>query len=162
MDFTVRASNREAYIAPDRGAQGNALMTLLSMPVVVDRGHGKLIVAAHGKRHEITAAADPITQRAVVRDDVSEQPTAGTTIRIQWAPRNDCDGAVLWPFDNLEPIADWNSFPERFRAMIEGFALFNPHATFKLDWFGKSSTWKATDTAWEKWKPCRPTSPHWY
>jgi len=30
LDFTVRASNREAYVAPDRGAQGNALMTLLS------------------------------------------------------------------------------------------------------------------------------------
>ena len=27
LDFSVRASSREMYIAPDRGAQGNALMT---------------------------------------------------------------------------------------------------------------------------------------
>ena len=34
LDFTVRASNREAYVAPDRGAQGNALKTLIAMPYV--------------------------------------------------------------------------------------------------------------------------------
>jgi DNA topoisomerase VI subunit B len=36
MDFNVRVSNREAYVAPDRGAQGNALKTLLAMPLVLD------------------------------------------------------------------------------------------------------------------------------
>jgi hypothetical protein len=47
--------------------------------------------------------------------------------------------------------------------MLEGFALFNPHATFRLDWFGaRELNWAATDPSWEKWKPCRPTSAHWY
>jgi hypothetical protein len=53
-------------------------------------------------------------------------------------------------------------FPERFRAIVEGFAVFNPHATIALDWFGAKTTWEATNPAWEKWKPDQPTSAHWY
>ncbi len=30
LDFSVRVSSREAYVAPDRGAQGNALMTVVA------------------------------------------------------------------------------------------------------------------------------------
>ena len=71
-DFTVRCSSREMYIAPDRGAQGNALMTLLTMPRVLDTDDGKLIVECHGVCHAITCDADPITQRARVNDDRSE------------------------------------------------------------------------------------------
>ncbi len=180
LDFTVRASNREAYVSPCRGAQGNALMTLLAMPVVIDPDDGRLIVEAHGKRHTITCSADPITQRAVVHDDVSDVPkckkrrpargtrkqalSSGTKVRIQWGEiemtyLDHC----LWPFgpEGLSPACK-PSFFERFLAIIEGFALFNPHATFRLDWFGEKYAWDATDPAWEKWKPNKPTSTHWY
>jgi hypothetical protein len=160
LDFTVRASNREAYVAPDRGAQGNALKTILPMGRVIDPDGGKLIVTACGKRHVITCGADPISQRAVVHDDVTAGPTRGTEIRIEWSPRDDEDGYVVWPFDGLLP--HYLRFIARFREMVEGFALFNPHATFRLDWFGKKTTWKATNPKWEKWKPHKPTSPHWY
>jgi hypothetical protein len=67
---------------------------------------------------------------------------------------------VEWPFDNLTPLSDW--FAPNFRELVEGFALFNPHATVRLDWFGTKTTWKATASTWEKWLPSRPTSPHWY
>src|SRR5262245_14988469 len=40
LDFSVRVSSREAYIAPDRGAQGNALKTLVAMPFVLDGSAG--------------------------------------------------------------------------------------------------------------------------
>ncbi len=39
LDFSMRVSSREAYVAPDRGAQGNALKTIVAMPFVLD---GKL------------------------------------------------------------------------------------------------------------------------
>jgi DNA topoisomerase VI subunit B len=39
MDFTVRVSSREAYVSPTRGAQGNALKTLLPMPWILDPLH---------------------------------------------------------------------------------------------------------------------------
>jgi hypothetical protein len=161
MDFTTRTSNREAYVGPTRGAQGNALKTLLPMPRVIDEQHGKLIIQAHGKRHAITCGADPISQRASIHDDVIELPTVGTEVQIEWSPRTNCYNSVVWPFDDIV-VHDCPKFPRRFREMIEGFALFNRHATIRLDWFGETTEWKDSDPGWGKWKPHQPTSSHWY
>jgi DNA topoisomerase VI subunit B len=160
MDFTIRTSNREAYVAPDRGAQGNALMTLLAMPSVLDPVHGKLIVAANGRRHAITCRADPISQQALIHDDVTDRITVGTEIRIEWAPRKNNRGNSVWPFG--DDFVEDPQFADSLRRIVEGFAIFNPHATIHLDWFGTRTTWMATDPNWPKWKPNRPTSPHWY
>jgi hypothetical protein len=46
--------------------------------------------------------------------------------------------------------------------MVHGFAVFNPHATIRVDWFGCQAEWLATNPDWDKWKPDKPTSPHWY
>jgi hypothetical protein len=51
---------------------------------------------------------------------------------------------------------------ERVQRLVEGFALFNPHLTISLDWFGSTRTWNATDKNWKKWLPSDPTSVHWY
>lgn len=161
MDFTIRASNREAYVSPARGAQGNALKTILPMPVVLDPKTGKLIVEAHNKRHVITCGADPISQRAVIHDDVTDRPIVGTEIRIEWAPRKNYRGDPIWPFDDDIEITS-PKLADPFRRTVEGFAIFNPHATIRLDWFGQRITWEATDPSWPKWKPSRPTSAHWY
>lgn len=165
LDFSVRVSNRESYVAPDRGAQGNALKTLLPMPNVLDPGSGKFIVEAHGKRHEIACGADPISQQPVIHDVTTDQPTRGTLVRLEWAPRQD-QGYALWPFGDpslwTEGLAPVGEYAGRVRALVEGFALFNPHATIRLDWFGERIVWEATRPRWEKWKPCQPTSAHWY
>lgn len=166
LDFAVRTSNREAYVSPCRGAQGNALKTLIPMPVVLDSEHGRLIIEAHGKRHEIRCGADPISQRPVIHDDETNARTKGTTVRVQWSAR-DRDGDPLWPFGEvgIRPKARYSwglSFPDLFYMLVEGFALFNPHATIALNWFGENTVWKATDTAWTKWRPHQPTSATWY
>jgi hypothetical protein len=174
MDFSVRASSREGYISPSRGQQGNAMMTLLAMPYVLDPEHGSLIVTAHGKRHEIRCAADPISQRPAVTDDVTDLPKStnppsrdgtrkqgfsGTAVRLEWSPRKE-GRQVAWPFGKqFFPLLD----PSRqFRTLVEGFAVFNPHTTITLDWFGTRTTWQATDPAWTKWKPHQPISSHWF
>ena len=167
LDFTVRASNREAYVAPDRGAQGNALKTILPMPRVLDAEHGRLIVEAHGKRHVITCGADPISQRAEVHDDTTNKPTIGTTLRVEWSTARVIDDIENppWPFykiRQLYQLSRSSSVAERFRRVVESFAAFNPHATFRLEWFGRTMDWQATNVGWEKWKPNKPTSPHWY
>jgi hypothetical protein len=79
-------------------------------------------------------------------------------VRLEWGlPAGEAEAAwELWPFD-LDSY-----FPRRFRILVEGFAVFNPHATITLDWFGQKTTWEATDPTWQKWKPHQPTSPHWY
>ena len=60
LDFSIRVSSREAYVAPDRGAQGNALKTLTAMPFVLDGETGCIEVTASGVRHRITFAVDAI------------------------------------------------------------------------------------------------------
>jgi DNA topoisomerase VI subunit B len=163
MDFTIRTSNREAYVAPDRGQQGNALKTLIPMPLVVDPQHGKLIIEAHNKRHVISCAYDPISQRPLIKGDVTTRRTQGTTVSIEWSPRRRDEGGAVWPFSLCVISRDPAGYLSRhFIEIVEGFAMFNPHATFRLDWFGSKRTWKATNPSWEKWKPCKPTSPYWY
>jgi hypothetical protein len=177
LDFTVRVSNREAYVSPCRGAQGNALKTLLPMPHVLDPERGKFIVTAHSMRHEITCGIDPISQRPVIHDDAGPATKSknsrngegtinlgfsGTGIRLEWAPRCDPDGdGALWPFDDMDLSPDWGILPQLF-ALVEGFAVVNPHTTIHLNLFGKETAWKATDPSWTKWKPSQPTSAHWY
>jgi hypothetical protein len=161
MDFQIRASAREAYIAPDRGAQGNALKTLLTMPTILDKDAGRLIVEAHGKQHAIRCAADPISQRPIVQDEVQAKTTKGTTIRIQWAHQSRTDGAAAWPFFRGNEEGGSQCAKDIIR-LVEAYALFNPHLTITLDWFNTKTKWTATNPGWEKWKPNRPTSPHWY
>ncbi len=85
LDFSMRVSSREAYVAPDRGAQGNALKTLVAMPFVLDGDQGVVEVAAGGTRHRIEFTVDPIRQEPVIKHVVD--PTNrknGTEIRLEW------------------------------------------------------------------------------
>jgi len=40
LDYSIRVSSREAYVSPTRGAQGNALKTILAMGFVLDHKRG--------------------------------------------------------------------------------------------------------------------------
>jgi hypothetical protein len=178
LDFTVRVSNREPYVAPDRGAQGNALKTLLPMPHVLDPDKGLFIVEANGKQHVIRCGVDPISQRPEIHHEATEkcknlnsrpnrkkQALSGTSVRLEWRAQQDGDSETRWPFDGPYPCGYRGcdqGFARSFRELAQGFAVFNPHATITLDWFGQKTTWKATNTNWHKWTPCRPTSPAWY
>src|SRR5512132_971170 len=85
LDFSVRVSSREAYIAPDRGAQGNALKTLVAMPFVLDGKSGRVEVDARGVRHEITFSVDPIRQQPVIRQQQHEGLVkSGTSVTVRW------------------------------------------------------------------------------
>jgi DNA topoisomerase VI subunit B len=84
LDFSVRVSNREAYVAPDRGAQGSALKTIVTMPFVLDGAAGQVEVTAHGRRDRITLAVDRIRQQpTIVRDNVVADVTTGTVVRLR-------------------------------------------------------------------------------
>ena len=85
LDYSVRISSREAYMAPDRGAQGNALKTVLAMPFVVHGELGRVDIVAGGQRHEITFAIDRIRQEpAITRESISVPPEKGTTVTVYW------------------------------------------------------------------------------
>jgi DNA topoisomerase VI subunit B len=155
QNFATRTSSREAYISPTRGAQGNALKVLLAMPHIIDPDHGKLVIEANCKRHVITCGKDSISQRPSIKHDESNiSPRKGTLVRLEWSTVGD----GVWPFLGL--TAEY--FKSQIRSMMEGFALFNPHATFSLNWFDEMTGWKATNTSWPKWRPSDPTSAHHY
>ena len=58
LDFASASRLAEAYVSPTRGAQGNALKTLVAMPFVLDGDRGAVEIAAQGKRHRIDFAVD--------------------------------------------------------------------------------------------------------
>jgi len=96
LDYSVRVSSREAYVAPDRGAQGNALKTVLAMPFVLDGDRGQVDISSHGQRHEIEFAVDRIRQEPSISRAVREAPDvqSGTAITVWWP---DSAKAQFWP-----------------------------------------------------------------
>jgi DNA topoisomerase VI subunit B len=146
LDFSVRVSSREAYIAPDRGAQGNALKTLIAMPYVLDGASGVVEIEALGIHHTITFSADPIRQVPVINLDRKPGSVhSGTRV------------TVFLPRFGIEPAR------HRFVQIAGDFTWLNPHLTLTLDWFGAREIMvEATNPTWAKWRPSDPTSPHWY
>jgi DNA topoisomerase VI subunit B len=85
LDFTTRTSSREAYVAPDRGRQGNALKTVVAMPFAVSGEQGRVEIVARGVRHEITFQVDRVAQQPVI--DHQQHPASvktGTAVTVQW------------------------------------------------------------------------------
>jgi hypothetical protein len=98
---------------------------------------------------------------------------------MAWSPRflgnrrcDDGTGHPAWPFSDWEQVcapqhmgqrtARADSIESKCWNMVHGFAMFNPHATVRIDWFGWRDEWPATNPAWAKWRPDYPTSSHWY
>ena len=67
LNYSIRVSSREAYVSPTRGAQGNALKTILPMAYVLNAHHGedasgKTIIETNGVAHHIVFTVDHIKQ----------------------------------------------------------------------------------------------------
>jgi hypothetical protein len=149
LDFSVRVSSREAYVAPCRGAQGNALKTIIMMPFVLGGDTAKpVIIEACGIRHSISISVDAVQQKPmVVHEQERSKKKNGTAI------------TVPWPNVSLLTLRAQQS---RFLQIVRTFALLNPHATIRADWDGERDTYKAIDADFTKWGPSDPTPPCWY
>ena len=77
LDYTVRASDKEAYVSPTRGAQGNALKTLLAMPFAIDGNTGRTVIESRGICHNIVFTIDPIR-----REPRIEPTTAPSLVKV--------------------------------------------------------------------------------
>ena len=149
LDFSVRVSSREAYVGPTRGAQGNALKTVLAMPFALDGEAGRVVIESQGIRHEIAFGIDRIAQEPRAEHRRSPSPVrTGTVVTVEWPG-----------FIKLNPA--------RIRARIGRdlykFATFNPHLHLTA---GSAATaekvYEPTDTAWRRWRPSDPAPAHWY
>jgi DNA topoisomerase VI subunit B len=149
LDFTTRTSSREAYVSPTRGAQGNALKTILAIPFVLDGEAGRVGIISRGIRHSINFKIDQIKQEPVIdqaRHEVTRHVKTGTSITVAW-PVSACSA--------LEHDR-W-----RILQLASAYGFINPHLGLSISGAGSPDT-KPSDWAWQKWKPCDPTSPHWY
>jgi len=86
LNYAVRVSSREAYISPTRGAQGNALKTIIGMPFALDPEIGRVVaIRAKGVEHSIGCTVDRIRQEPVIEHRIGEiEEEPGTAIRVSW------------------------------------------------------------------------------
>jgi len=158
LDYTIRVSSREAYVSPTRGAQGNALKTILAMGYVLDReadynreinagAVGVTIIETRGQLHRIEFRVDHVNSQPKLTHTVTPcARTRGTAITVKWPKPGRRE--------------DWLSFAEcRLKLLVESYVWFNPHLTLRGLWHGKEFiNVRATDPNWEKWRPRNPTS----
>jgi hypothetical protein len=159
LDYSSRVSSREAYASPTRGAQGNALKTVLAMAYVLNerRGEeasGKTIIEANGLAHHITFAVDHIKQEPKIQHTTRPSSVVrGTRITVN-LPAFQSDG---YETDIVEDSKG------HFLQLAESYAWLNPHLSLRLSWNGESKiNIKASNPTWNKWLPSWPTSAHWY
>ena len=166
LDFSTVTSDKAAYRSPTRGAQGNALKTVLGIPyALAGEAAALIVVEACGVRHTIRPW---ITPAGEVRIPCEQEPVAlhpGTRI------------AVTLPATGQE---------DRTQYLMIGYRAFNPHADIRrvraVYWRGRfvrsapahrrvqqaESTRKGTvtsykpDPGWRKWRPSDPTAAAWY
>jgi DNA topoisomerase VI subunit B len=153
-DYSIRVSSREAYVSPTRGAQGNALKSILAMGYVLDRERedgtnteavGITIIQTRGVEHRIEFRVDHVTNEPKITHTTKPSSiNVGTKITINWP--------AVW---------EWKR--DEFTELAKSFVWFNPHLTLRGTWRGKGFVKvAATNPTWDKWRPRNPTSAHWY
>ena len=160
LDYTIRVSSREAYVSPTRGAQGNALKTLLAMGYVLHRERpngnngeaaGVTIIETRGAKHRIEFRVDHINNEPRITHSITPAQTdAGTKITVEW------------PVQAASLLED-TFIGDAFMRLAESYVWFNPHLTLRGTWNDKEFVnVKASNPGWTKWGPRDPTSAHWY
>lgn len=151
LDFSLRASSKDAYISPTRGAQGNALKTVIAIPYVLSGcEQGKIEIISQGIHHQISLDVDRIEQKPAIEHNMQDDGLVknGTLVKVHWprlASSNPSERNAL------------------FLQMLSAYSLFNCHATFNLsDSRGQVARFNRTSETCNKWVAGEPTSPHWY
>ena len=150
LDYSYRVSSREAYVSPTRGAQGNALKTLLPMGFALDSDEPlETIIEGQGVRHRIVFRVDQVRQEPRIDHEPGPSNVKnGTSIRLMWPQR--ASSFLL-------------TARSRFLQIADDFAWLNPHMSITASWDGERRVERqATKPDWKKWRAREPTSAHWY
>jgi hypothetical protein len=164
FNLTANSSTKLFYRAPTRGAMGNALKTLIGIPVALGEERGRLEIESCGWRHSVQAWPTPA---GTIKKDFQQTAieTTGTRFTVNIPGPLEC---FYW-----EP-ARW----------IITYGLFNPHATLQIRKI--DPIWPAHEEIdegmraykdfsdlslpatvafpdpWRKFLPTDPTPAHWY
>ena len=141
-DFTMLVSDKAKYRGPARGAQGNALKTILGIPFALGVD-APVVIESHGVRHELRVTDDH-GDVVVAHDTGPSDRAEGTSVTVPLPADLDVEG-WRWAF---------------------GAALVNPHATIEHTLTTTTtktpSFYKPAGQPWSKWTPSQPSNPHWY
>jgi hypothetical protein len=117
----VRVSSREAYVSPTRGAQGNALKTIIAMPFALNHAEAETLIESKGVSHHIRFKVDHVRQEPAI-----EYHHAGPNVKKR---RADHDADAAFSFDGWRPryqsvgSGDRAPGPRRLTARQRGPAL---------------------------------------
>jgi DNA topoisomerase VI subunit B len=110
FNFATRTSDKAVYRSPTRGAQGNALKTVLGIPYALGV-RGPLVIDAQGRHHVITPAVNPAGHVDIDHQDTATAKTLGTRIALS-LPTAARDVTLRY----------WG----------RAFAVFNPHVSVQI------------------------------
>jgi DNA topoisomerase VI subunit B len=113
LDYNVQVSDKMAYRSPTRGAQGNALKTIIGIPYSLG-SHEPLVITARGVRHIIRPRVDPGGHVHVSHVKAEENGAGFPGTRVEVAI-------------TAEEAKERQDFDPRH--WVRSFAAFNPHAT---------------------------------
>lgn len=146
LDLSSRTSARARYVSPTRGAQGQALSTIMVMPyALAPEGRAGVTIEAHGLRHRVAIHVHPLTEEPRLAHEV----TAGS-VKIGTRISVDCAGTIL------------TEATSHFLPLAQAYVLANPHLSLTLRTTDGEWSTEASNPAWTKWRACDPTSAHWY
>ena len=113
IDYSARTSSRAAYASPTRGAQGNALQTIIAMPfALAGEDCDTVVIESKGVEHRIAFATDLIRQ--------TPKPVIERRASLV---KNGTRLTVLWP-DSACSILD--RAKRDFLQLAETFTWLNP------------------------------------
>jgi DNA topoisomerase VI subunit B len=157
LDFSIRASDKAAYRSPTRGAQGNALKTVLGIPFALG-ARAPVLFEARGVRHVVRVRIDPAGVVHVDRTRRDVPRRTGTRVAL----------ALPLKSSQATDFVGWG----------RAFSLFNPHAAVRISLRlegGKRAypkggvcqnsyrpTIEFPGGKWRKFLPTDPTSAWWY
>jgi len=171
LNFQTRTSDKEAYVSPTRGAQGNALKTVFAIPYVLSTQvpqEGICEVESMGIRHTVRVKLDMIKQEPKIEhEQVKIVKKQGCRISVRLD--NTC---IPESFDRgqfLQILSDYHLFNPHLslyvRANLPEPIYDEPNGEQNLDeptYSDIERSYEPTSPGWQKWKPNDFTSPLWY
>ena len=163
LDYSIRVSSREAYVSPTRGAQGNALKTILrdGLRARTSTVAKKLPARPSSRRTDwrITSRSPSITSNKSRRSNIPRSRHPSSV-----APRITVKLPTFPYYGESEKEVDLiERSKEDFLRLAEAYAWLNPHLSLRVTWNGEAKIdIKASNPAWPKWLPSWQTSAHWY
>ena len=89
------------------------------MPYVMDGERGRVDIASHCERREITFAVDPIRQ----------EPVVAVEVRTAENVKNGTSAKLWWPVSACSKLADATV---RFLQLADDYTVLNPHLTLSV------------------------------